>query len=273
MHIVPFAAIFDLNMDWGQLPFQDMVLRLFAATLLGGMLGFERERLERSAGFRTHALVSVASALFMIVSTYGFPVPPGDAAGALDPSRIAAQVVSGIGFLGAGVIIFRENTIRGLTTAASIWAVAGVGLAAGGGLFGAAVMGTAFMLLISAGLRPLERRIFAHHAMMHRVIVTTTRQGSILQEVKHALGGTKVELRSLQFDRKDKKGQNLVEITLRAEEQAQVLDVIQRLQESPEVIRVGWRRGASNFHRAGMSGIRVRDLEDDEFEEEAGGGR
>ncbi|HQB45785.1 MAG TPA: MgtC/SapB family protein, partial [Polyangiaceae bacterium] len=74
--------------------------------------------------------------------------------GSLDPSRIAAQVVSGVGFLGAGVIIFRDNTVRGLTTAATVWAVAGVGLAAGGGLYVAALVGTAFMLLVQAGLNP-----------------------------------------------------------------------------------------------------------------------
>jgi putative Mg2+ transporter-C (MgtC) family protein len=273
MHLMPVLGIFDISMDWGQLPFPDMMMRLAAATFLGGLLGIERERLERSAGFRTHALVSVASALIMIVSTYGFPEPQNGVAGSLDPSRIAAQVVSGIGFLGAGVIIFRENTIRGLTTAASIWAVAGVGLAAGGGLYGAAVAGTGFMLLISAGFRPIERRLFAHHAILHRIIVTTTSQGSILQEVKRSMAGKDVNLRSLQFDRKDKKGQNMVEITLRAENQTEVLEVIERLQESPDVVRVGWRRGASAFHRAGMSGIRVRDLQDDEFDDDAGGGR
>src|SRR5688500_9035766 len=93
------------SMDWGQLPFWDLVMRLAAATVLGGLIGLERERLDRAAGLRTHALVSVASALIMVVSTYGFPAPPDGTAGSLDPSRIAAQVVSGVGFLGAGVII------------------------------------------------------------------------------------------------------------------------------------------------------------------------
>src|SRR5699024_2156148 len=100
--------------------------------VLGGLIGLERERLDRAAGFRTHALVAVASALIMVVSTYGFPATSREGGGGLDPSRMAAQVVSGVGFLGAGVIILRGNTVRGLTTAATIWAVAGLGLAAGG---------------------------------------------------------------------------------------------------------------------------------------------
>ena len=265
------AAIFEINMDWGQLGFGDLMMRLASATVLGGLLGIERERLERSAGFRTHALVSVASALMMIVSTYGFPVPQGDAIGALDPSRIAAQVVSGIGFLGAGVIIFRENTIRGLTTAASIWAVAGVGLAAGGGLYVAAAAGTGIMLLISAGFRPIERKMFAHHAMLHRIVITTSNSNSVIEEIRSAMAGTDILLRTMQFDRKDKKGQVLVELTLRAPKQDDVMDLISRLQAAPDVVRVGWRRGASMLRRAGMSGIRAREYHDDDVEDEVEG--
>lgn len=262
------AAIFEIDMDWGQLAFPDLMMRLATATVLGGLLGIERERLERSAGFRTHALVSVASALMMIVSTYGFPVPPGDVEGGLDPSRIAAQVVSGIGFLGAGVIIFRENTIRGLTTAASIWAVAGVGLAAGGGLYVAAAAGTGFMLLISAGLRPVERRIFSHHALLHRVVVTTTNTATVMDDIQHALAGRNITLRTIQFDRKDKRGQTLVELTLRAEHQDDVLAVVGALQQQPGVVRVGWRRGASMLRRAGMTGIRMREYRDDDVDDD-----
>ena len=99
------------------LPVTTVLLRLAVATLLGALIGLERERLERAAGLRTHALVALASALIMIVSGYGFAEL---GATPRDPTRMAAQVVSGIGFLGAGVIIFRKNAVRGLTTAASI---------------------------------------------------------------------------------------------------------------------------------------------------------
>ena len=122
---------------------EELILRLIVATVLGGLVGVERERLERAAGLRTHALVGVGAALFMIVSAFGFADILGTPGVGLDPSRIAAQVVSGIGFLGAGTIIFQREIVRGLTTAASVWAVAAIGLAAGGGLWLAAILATA----------------------------------------------------------------------------------------------------------------------------------
>jgi putative Mg2+ transporter-C (MgtC) family protein len=138
----------------------EFALRMLLAALLSGIVGLERERGERAAGLRTHALVGLGSCLVMLVSAFGFSdwhFSPG----ALDPSRIAAQVVSGIGFLGAGVIIFQRDreVVRGLTTAASVWVVAAIGLAVGGGMYITAVVGTAITLLILAGLKPLERRV------------------------------------------------------------------------------------------------------------------
>jgi len=130
--------------------------RLAAAAVLGCAIGFERERLLWAAGIRTHMLVSVGACLLMIVSAYGFQHVITESHVILDPSRIAAQVVSGIGFLGAGAILLRGQVVRGLTTAASIWAVAAVGLAAGGGLFFAATISTAIILVILAGLKPIE---------------------------------------------------------------------------------------------------------------------
>jgi putative Mg2+ transporter-C (MgtC) family protein len=137
------------------------ILRLLAAAGLGMVIGFERERLDRGAGLRTHALVSTASALFTIISAYGFNdlVLPNRTI-SLDPTRIAAQVVTGIGFLGAGLIILRKNTVYGLTTAASIWAVAAIGMAAGAGMYLPATITTGILLVILSGLRPVEDRLF-----------------------------------------------------------------------------------------------------------------
>ena len=106
--------------------------------MLGSGIGIERERLNWVAGLRTHMLVCVGSSLFMIVSFCGFADVLSTEHVALDPSRIAAQVVSGIGFLGAGTIVLRSKVVRGLTTAAGLWTVAAVGLAVGGGLYVAA---------------------------------------------------------------------------------------------------------------------------------------
>jgi putative Mg2+ transporter-C (MgtC) family protein len=116
------------------LPNLEILARLLLAALLGSAIGFERERLLWAAGIRTHMLVCVGACLIMIVSSLGFADIMGTNNVVLDPSRVAAQVVSGIGFLGAGSILLRGSVIRGLTTAASIWAVAGIGLAIGGGL-------------------------------------------------------------------------------------------------------------------------------------------
>ena len=139
----------------------EMLLRLGLAAALGSAIGVERERLQWTAGLRTHMLVCVGAALFMLVSAFGFADSLERPHAVLDPSRIAAQVVSGIGFLGAGAILFRRDKIRGLTTAASLWTVAGVGLAAGGGMYVAAAGSTAIILVILVGLKPLERRFWS----------------------------------------------------------------------------------------------------------------
>ncbi len=118
----------------------DMVLRLVMAGLMGGIVGYERERAEKPAGFRTHLLVCVGAALFTIASVYGFGVLS-------DPARVAAGVVVGIGFLGAGTILRGEGVVVGLTTAATIWAVAAIGLAVGAGLYVVAAVTTVIVLL------------------------------------------------------------------------------------------------------------------------------
>lgn len=111
-----------------------VVLRLFLAAALGGIIGFEREKHNRRmAGFRTHILVSIGSSLIMLVSIYIFEIYAGKAP--VDPARIAAGVVTGIGFLGAGTIIRSGESVRGLTTAASLWTVSGIGLAVGCGFY------------------------------------------------------------------------------------------------------------------------------------------
>ena len=119
----------------------DITLRLAVAMLLGGVIGFEREYRAKDAGFRTHFLVALGSALFCIVSQYGFGFELKDS------SRVAAQVVSGIGFLGAGTIIFQKNVVRGLTTAAGLWVTAAIGLACGTGMYLPAIVTTLMVLI------------------------------------------------------------------------------------------------------------------------------
>lgn len=126
----------------------DIFLRIFVALILGGLIGLEREYRSKEAGFRTHFLVALGSALFTILSQYGFKYGLGDS------SRVAAQIVSGIGFLGAGTIIFQRNFIRGLTTAAGLWVTAAVGMACGCGMYILAGVST---LLVLIGLELLSR--------------------------------------------------------------------------------------------------------------------
>ncbi|HPW16828.1 MAG TPA: MgtC/SapB family protein [Candidatus Aminicenantes bacterium] len=135
-----------------------MVLRIGLATALGAVIGMERERSERAAGLRTHAMVALGAAAFMLASAYGFKGVLGTPAVVLDPSRVAAQIVTGIGFLGAGAIILQREVVRGLTTAASIWVVAAIGMAVGGGLYALAVSATALTLVVLAGLKIVEDR-------------------------------------------------------------------------------------------------------------------
>lgn len=125
----------------------DFALRLFLAGVMGILIGLEREYRAKEAGYRTHFLVALGSALLMIVSQYGFSDVLERDLVRLDPSRIAAQVVSGIGFIGAGTIILQKQIVRGLTTAAGIWATSGIGLAIGAGMYGIGIAATVLVLL------------------------------------------------------------------------------------------------------------------------------
>jgi putative Mg2+ transporter-C (MgtC) family protein len=165
----------------------EMITRLGLAALLGGAIGFERERLSWAAGLRTHMLVCVGACLFMIVSAYGFMDVLDHEHVSLDPSRVAAQVVSGIGFLGAGSILLRGEIVRGLTTAASLWTVAAVGLAAGGGLYLAAGSATVIILIILAGIKPLERWYFSSR-QKREVMITSERGRLTLHVLEKELG-------------------------------------------------------------------------------------
>ena len=130
------------NIQW------ELVIRLVIAAFLGAVIGYERARAKKPAGIRTHLMVCMGAALFTVISIWGF-------AGNADPSRIAAGVVVGVGFLGAGTILRQERGVAGLTTAATIWAVAAVGVAIGTGLY---IVGA-----VAAGIVPLALRFLPHH--------------------------------------------------------------------------------------------------------------
>ncbi len=157
------------------LPFSEILVRLALASLFGALIGLERERKNWTAGMRTHMMVCVGSSLIMIVSAFGFSDILGTDHVVLDPSRIAAQVISGIGFIGAGTILFlKEGTIRGLTTASGLWTVAAIGLATGCGMYFAAGAATVIALIILWALQPVERKITEKFRQKTLRIVTTS---------------------------------------------------------------------------------------------------
>src|SRR5580692_5026486 len=187
------------------MPETEMLIRLVTAAALGSLIGFERERLLWAAGIRTHMLVCVGSCLIMIVSQYGFANVLTQQNVVLDPSRIAAQVVSGIGFLGAGAILARGEIVKGLTTAASIWTVAAVGLAVGGGLYLAASASTVIILIILAGIKPLEEAYRSRNQSCQLKIEVDS--GSLTPEqLKEALGLRTSQIKRFLVENRDQQG-------------------------------------------------------------------
>jgi putative Mg2+ transporter-C (MgtC) family protein len=188
---------------------QTTLLRLGLALVLGALIGLERERDEKAAGLRTHALVALGSCLAMIVSAFGFADILGTRDVGLDPSRIAAQVVSGIGFLGAGTILLRKEIIRGLTTAAAIWVVAAIGLACGAGLLIEAALTTFLTIIVLALLQPLRQRLrrrspvarrlrvkvaVVEDALLSRVYDTCAEMGTNIENIEVQAGNGKEKM-------------------------------------------------------------------------------
>jgi putative Mg2+ transporter-C (MgtC) family protein len=172
--------VFSASLNWGE-----ALLRLALAGALGALVGLERELREREAGLRTHLLVSVGSALFTIVGAYGF-----ESFRLTDPTRVAAQIVTGIGFLGAGAIIRQGSSIRGLTTAATLWVVAAIGLAAGAGYYSAALITTALVLLalwpLRIGAYLMLKRFRPEGGRLLVELPVGTRPGALIDEIEKA---------------------------------------------------------------------------------------
>jgi putative Mg2+ transporter-C (MgtC) family protein len=217
-----------------------LVLHLLAAAGLAGVLGIERELSDQPAGFRTHMLVGVGSALFAVISAYGFDAVVGRQENVViraDPSRVAAQIVTGIGFLGGGAILKYGATVRGLTTAASLWVTAAVGTAAGLGMLSIAAATTAIALLTLAVFRPI-RAVIRRYGL-DRVEFSIETDGSVAgPEVIDELAGLGISLRQARVERQED-GRWLVLQTVlpggvRPEE------VADRLERNEHIRRVDW---------------------------------
>ena len=163
----------------------DFFFRLLVAGVLGALVGIDREYRAKEAGFRTHFLVALGSALFMIVSEYGFEDILGKEGVGLDPSRIASQVVTGIGFLGAGTIIIQKLFVRGLTTAAGIWTTAAVGLAVGAGQYWLGISATLLTLLGLEGLGYMFRNFSQRNVNLTFTVSGVEALQLVMDEIKN----------------------------------------------------------------------------------------
>ncbi|MFL1873741.1 MgtC/SapB family protein [Hansschlegelia beijingensis] len=206
----------------------ELVLRLVAAAAAGSIVGFERERLMWAAGLRTHMLVCVGACLAMIVSAHGFGDVLGQSHVAFDPSRVAAQVISGVSFLGAGTILLRGEMVHGLTTAASIWSVAAVGLAIGGGLYIEGAATTVIVIAILAGVKPVEERYRTRIGTKELRIIAPA--GSVTIDLLQEIAGERAaRIRQFVATPSERIGHENVRIVFARLSQAAVDDIARKL--------------------------------------------
>jgi putative Mg2+ transporter-C (MgtC) family protein len=216
----------------------EALLRLLIAAGLGGAIGLERELRDHEAGFRTHLLVSLGACVFTLVSAYAwsdwtFSQKTGTV---FDPTRIAAQIVTGIGFLGAGAIIVRGVSVRGLTTAATLWVVAAIGMAAGTGYYAIGI-GAAVLVLVSLGpLKLISTRLVARvrpEEAELAIVLGPDGQGTrVLQRIEE-LGG---HISHVEFG-----DERTIDVVLRASRRSESARVAERINELDDVERVQWR--------------------------------
>ena len=211
----------------------ELLGRLVVAAALGGAIGTERELNDQAAGLRTHMLLTIGACLFTLVSAYGF------GAGPRDPSRLAAQVVTGIGFLGGGAIVRHGLTVKGLTTAASIWATASVGVAVGAGQY---VLGVGGAVLVSVTLLGLRRvgALLQRWGVSREELVLVTRPGFDVKRIVEVVQDERAELRGL--DRQESDGEDRIALVVKLRPRyrtEQLLDVLGRLDG---VRQVEWER-------------------------------
>ncbi|HEX5496665.1 MAG TPA: MgtC/SapB family protein [Mycobacteriales bacterium] len=208
------------------------------ALLLSTAIGFEREVRAKSAGMRTHTLVGVGSALFILVSKYGFSDVLGSGAVVLDPSRVSAQIVSGIGFIGGGLIFVRRDMVRGLTTAASVWLVAGVGMASGAGLVILAIAATAAHLFIVLGYAPLESLLYRVRGGPRLIRIAYRDGRGVLRSAIQACTSSGFTVAHLRVEREDsdEDGEDVAVVSLRVQGKRPLTPLLEEISLLPGVV-------------------------------------
>ncbi len=220
----------------------ELALRLLLSSALGGAVGLEREISDQPAGFRTHMLVAVGSCLFTLVSAHGFAAFLGGPAAPVrfDPTRIAAQIVTGIGFLGAGAILRYGMTVRGLTTAASLWVVAAIGLAVGAGTYVLAIVTAAITLLALFGLKPIRARLVRGLKKEHEELMLETDPDLELGDLVDALAAAGMRIDHFRVDDEDGERQVVLFVTLPPDRTPE--DAVVLLTRTAGVRNVDWTR-------------------------------
>ncbi len=216
----------------------EILIRLVIASIFGALIGLERERIDWAAGMRTHMMVCVGACLIMIVSAFGFSDILGTENVDLDPSRVAAQVVSGIGFIGAGAILFlKQGTVRGLTTAAGLWTVAAIGLATGGGMYFAAAATTAIALVILWALHPLERR-FSKRFRHITLKVTTDASENSPKFINTLTEGKDIQVQSYRIEKNN--SDVTYHMKFRSKDNKALDDLVEGLNKNPKIKGFVW---------------------------------
>ena len=215
-----------------------MVIRLLVATALGALIGFEREYHAKEAGVRTHLLVAVGSCLFMILSAYGFDAFLNQDHVSCDPSRIASQVVTGIGFIGAGTIILQKQMVRGLTTAAGVWVTAAIGLACGAGMYVIACV-TTVIVLTSLGLINV---LLPYISQRERRVMFLAEDYEVMTEVLENLRSEKITVLNYEMhkDAEENNGKMLVSLEIRMQRYDNVKSITSILKdfEKVEIVQI-----------------------------------
>lgn len=222
------------------LPWTELLLRLALAATFGAVIGIERERKEWAAGLRTHMMVCVGSALMMLVSSFGFSDTYGMKDITLDPSRVAAQIISGIGFIGAGTILFRKpTTVLGLTTASGLWTVAGIGMATGGGMYFAATATTVLALIILWGLHPLQKKISGKFQQKSLTIIA--KSGSNPKAIIDRLMADK-SIEYTNFMVSKTRDELVIEIKLLKSASPLLIEMVENFSDDPEIKKISWHK-------------------------------
>lgn len=211
-----------------------MILRLAVACVLGGIIGYEREHVHRPAGFRTHILVCVGSALVMVTSEFIYF--QYSAKVNVDPARLGAQVISGIGFLGAGTIIKEGVNVKGLTTAASLWAVSCIGIAIGIGFYSGAIIATFIIILTLVVIKKTQGRITS--AKNIRLVVHTVIKKGEVKELSRIIEEMKITVKKVDFLSSERDGEMALRFSLDMSNQFPVAELIENLLCQDTVRRV-----------------------------------